>query len=131
MMNVVTRYAQKISAMEIMTDDQIRQNIMAQLQRMERPIGSLVLTWEQVSTEYVLEIVLLGEKRDICGCSEAGEKINYRLRIGQINIHAFDAFNKLSLTGRRLYFRLRKDFPMLKRKLSVYKYNRANKSRPL
>lgn len=37
----------------------------------------------------------------------------------------YDAWNKLVVAGRRLYFRTRKEFPMLQRKLSIYRFVRT------
>ena len=121
----MTDYIRENCVLEIMPDDQIQQEIKEQMQKMEGPIDSMVLTWEKTRTEYVLEIVLIGEAKDGCGYSEAGEKTNYRLRIGQINVNEFDALSRLSVVGRRLYFRLRDEFPMLRLKLSTYKYFRT------
>jgi len=122
-------YTRKNGVFDIMADGQIRQNIREQMQRMESSIESMVLTWAKTEAEYVLEIILIGEAKDDCGYSEAGEMMNYHLRIGQINVHEFDALNRLSMAGRSLYFRLRKEFPMLQRKLSTYKYLRAKNER--
>jgi len=63
--------------------------------------------------------VLTGETPDAPGTPERRS-----VEVGRVDNIECNALNKLSLEGRRLYFRLRKEFPMLQRKLSAYKYLR-------
>lgn len=120
----MTDYIRENRVLEIMPDDQIRQWIREQLQQMGNAVETMVLTWGKTRTEYVLEIVLTGERRNAPECLGIGQKTSHHLKIGHVNACEYDALNKLSMEGRRLYFRLRKEFPMLRRKLSVYKYLR-------
>lgn len=121
----MTEYIREICVLEIMSDDQIQQSIKEELQKMESPIGSMVLTWEKTRTEYFLEIIMRGDAKVVCRCSEAGDTADYHLVVGKISAYEYDAVNKLFVAGRRLFFRLKKDFPMLRCKLSTYKYLRT------
>ena len=115
----MTDYIRENRALEIMPDDQIRQRIREQLQQMGSTVESMVLTWTKTQTDYVLEIVLTGETADVPGTPERRS-----VEVGRVGNIEYNALNKLSMEGRRLHFRLRKDFPMLRRKLSAYKYLR-------
>ena len=97
--------------MEIMPDDEIRQKLHEQIRRLDMPPEDMILTWRKEGVEYLLEIVLTG--------SEMVQ--SQRLTVGRVHSYAHDAMNALIMSGRRLYFRLRKEFPTLRRKLSRYK----------
>ena len=107
--------------LEIMPKDQIRQNLREQMQKMENFIESMVLTWGKTETEYIIEIVFHCGAKDVCECSEACEKTTYHLIVGKINAFVPNPTRRLFVEGRRLYFCLRKEFPMLQRKLCLYK----------
>lgn len=104
---------------QLLSDDEIRARVDRELLRMTRPVKSMVLTWTKNRTEYMLEIVLTGETADVPRPPERRS-----VEVGRVGNIEYNALNKLSMEGRRLYFRLRKDFPMLRRKLSAYKYLR-------
>lgn len=101
----------------ILPDDEIRQIVDREIASMESPLKSMVLTWKKVRTEYRLEIILTEEVVEGFAVPETR-----CVTVACIGECEYDARNKLVMAGRRLYFRLRNDFPMLQRRLSTYKY---------
>ena len=102
---------------QLLSDDEIRARVDRELLRMTRPVKSMALTWTKNRTEYVLEIVLSGETADF---PEVPERRS--VEVGRVGSMEHDALNTLVMTGRRLYFRLRGNYPLLRRKLSTYRY---------
>ena len=102
---------------KILTDDEIRRIVEREITRMVGPLKSMVLTWEKSRTEYRLEIILTEEKTG--GFAVPEERC---VTIGCIGAHEYNALSELLTAGRRLYFRLKKDFPVLQRRLSTYKF---------
>lgn len=109
----MTDFIRETRMLELLPDDQIRRELSQQLQELGGAPESMVLTWRREKMEYLLEIVLTGET--------AAEKPR-RLTVGRVHVHDCDALNRLAIAGRRLYFRLREEFPALQRKLSRYRY---------
>ena len=109
----MTDFIRETRMLKLLPDDQIRRELSQQLQELGRPPDSMVLTWRKEKLEYLLEIVLTGD---------AAEEPLRRLTVGRVRIHDGDALNRLAIAGRRLYFRLREEFPALQRKLSRYQY---------
>lgn len=110
----MTDFIRETCILELLPDDQIRRELSEQLQELDGPPDSMVLTWRKEKLEYLLEIVLTGKT--------AAEKSARRLIVGRVHVHDCDALNRLAMAGRRLYFRLREEFPALQRKLSRYQY---------
>lgn len=107
------------NACRLLVDEEIRSHVDRDIHAMSRPVKNMVLTWTKTQTDYVLETVLTEEASDVPGVPERRS-----VKVGRVSNIECDALNKLSMAGRRLYFRLREDFPMLRRKLSAYKYQR-------
>lgn len=101
-------FIRETRAIELMSDEQIRQGIQERLQGLDSQPESMLLTWRREQMEYLLEIVIEGTTQ--------------QLTVGRIGVFEYDALNRLAIAGRRLYFRLRKEFPTLQRKLSRYQY---------
>lgn len=101
-------FIRETRTIELLPDEQIRQGIREQLQGLDSPPESMMLIWRKEKMEYLLEIVLEGTTQ--------------QLTVGRIGVFEYDALNRLAIAGRRLYFRLRKEFPTLQRKLSRYQY---------
>jgi len=115
----MTESAHAKNACRLLADEEICSLVDREILAMSQPVKSMVLTWTKTQTDYVLEIVLTGETADVPGTPERRS-----VEVGRVGNIEYNALNKLSMEGRRLYFRLRKDFPMLRRKLSAYKYLR-------
>lgn len=115
----MTESAHAKNVCRILPDEEICLLVDREILTMSQPVKSMVLTWTKTQTDYVLEIVLTGETPDVPGAPERRS-----VEVGRVDNIECNALNKLSLEGRRLYFRLRKEFPMLQRKLSAYKYLR-------
>ena len=109
----MTDFIRETRMLELLPDDQIRRELLQQLQEMGSPPDSMVLTWRKEKLEYLLEIVLT---------RKAATVEPWRLTVGSVRVHDCDALNRLAIAGRRLYFRLREEFPALQRKLSRYQY---------
>ncbi|MBE6962891.1 MAG: hypothetical protein E7445_10645 [Ruminococcaceae bacterium] len=77
----------------------------------------LMNTWD------VLEIVL---DMKIEGAWGNHESIQKHIEIGSVSTKECDTLNTLIAAGRKLYFRLKKLFPLLECKLGMYKYFRMN-----
>ena len=88
-----------------------------ELADMERPLKSMVLTWQKVRREYRLEIILT---EDVAEGSAVPEM--RCVTVGSIGECEYDALNKLFLAGRRTFPRLKKKFPMMRCKLSIYRF---------
>jgi hypothetical protein len=117
---VIYSAVQNDNICRILPDDEICRAIDREISSMERPLKSMVLTWKKVRREYRLEIILTEEVVEGLAVPETR-----CVTVGCVGEREYDARNKLVVAGRRLYFRLRKDFPMLQRKLNTYKYLRA------
>lgn len=98
--------------LELLPDEEIRQKLSEKLQEPSGPPERMVLTWRKEKLEYLLEIVMAG----------TAEESAQRLVVGRVHVNDCDALNRLAIAGRRLYFRLREEFPALQRKLSRYQY---------
>ena len=101
----------------ILPDEEIRRAIEKELADMERPLKSMVLTWQKVRREYRLEIILTEEETEGSAVPEVR-----CVTVGSIGECEYDALNKLFLVGRRAFFRLKKEFPTMRCKLSIYRF---------
>lgn len=110
------------SICHILPDDEIRQIVKREISSMKCPLTSMVLTWKKARTEYLLEIVLTEE-----AAKDSVAPTTRCVALGWVGECEYDALNKLFVAGRRLFLRLKKDFPMLRCKLSKYKYLRTQK----
>ena len=105
-------FIRETRVLELLPDEEIRQKLSEKLQELGDSPERMVLTWRKEKLEYLLEIVMDG----------AGEEPARRLVVGRVHVNDCDALNRLAIAGRRLYFRLREEFPALQRKLSRYQY---------
>ena len=105
------------SICRILPDDEIYRAVDREIRSMERPFKSMVLTWEKVRGEYHLEIVLTEEAAE-----DSVAPARRCVTVGRVGECEYDALNKLLVAGRRLFLRLKKDFPMLRCKLSIYRF---------
>lgn len=101
----------------ILPDDEIRWIVERKIAEMKSPLKSMILTWEKERAGYRLKIILTEEVAE-----ESAVPETRCVNIGYIDKWEYDALNSLIFAGRRLFFRLRKDFPMLRRKLSTYRF---------
>ena len=109
----MTNFVRETRNLEIVPDEQIRRMLIEQIEGLGCNPESMVLVWRKEKQMYLLEILLAvnsGEKR--------------RLAVGYVYSYEYDALNRLATAGRKLYFRLRKEFPILQRKLSIYQYQK-------
>lgn len=100
----------------ILEDQEISKCIQECMEELEFAAESMELRWDRTTTDYCLIITITEREKN--GVSV----LRHNIQIGRIGIHEADALNKLIMAGRRIYFRLRRDFPMLQRKLSKYQY---------
>ena len=117
---VINSAEQADNLCRILSDDEIRLIVEREISSVKHPLKSMVLTWEKVQREYLLEIILTEEVAEGSATPEAR-----CITIGCIGECEYNAPNRLLMAGRRVYFRLRKDFPMLRRRLSISRYIRA------
>ena len=110
----------------ILPDDEICRIVEREIGSMEYPLKSMLLTWEKGQREYLLEIVLT-EK----GAEKLSMPRTRRVTVGSISEQEQDALRQIFIEGRRLYFQLRKDFPMLRCRLTIYKFPRDQAKRYL
>lgn len=115
--SIINNVVQVDNLCRILPDDEIRRAVDREVSSMVHPVKSMVLTWEKLRTEYVLEIVLSADTAE--GQETTGTR---RIAVGCVSEREYDALNKLVMAGRRLYFRLRGDYPKLRRRLSTYRY---------
>lgn len=101
----------------MLPDDEICRVINREIVSKERPPKSMVLTWGKVCREYHLAIVLTEEAAE-----DSAAPATRCVTVGCIGECEYDALNKLFVAERKLLLRLKKDFPMLRCKLSTYKY---------
>ena len=113
----MTESVREKSICPLLTDDEIRWLVDQELLLMSQPVKSMVLTWTTKQTDYVLEIVLTGETPDFPKMPERRS-----VEISRVGSMEQNALNKLVMLGRRLYFRLRGNYPLLHRRLSTYRY---------
>ena len=105
------------TACQLLADDEICRRLKGELLQMEHPIKSMELTWEKQRREYVLEIILTG---DGSTTQENPERRN--VPVGRIAEGEYNALNQLVMAARRLHIRLKGEFPLLRRRLSTYRY---------
>ncbi len=98
----------------LLPDEDIREAIYQKIHLMESSSEGMELRWEKTSAEYLLEIVVYSTPQ-----SDIKEQ---RIIVGRIRGDEYNALGRLIMAGRRLYFRLHGEFPMLRRWLSSYRY---------
>lgn len=117
---IINNAVQADNLCRILPDDVIHLFVEREICTMERPLESMVLTWEKDQTEYCLKIILTEAIAEEMVVPETRS-----VTIGYIDEREYGALNTLLMAGRRVYFRLRKDYPMLRRRLSAYRFLRT------
>jgi hypothetical protein len=104
----------------IESDDDIRGFIRHQLAVWSDALGEIELTWFENEDEYQLELHFSHKEPFFCGKNSI-QSIHPDCKsiivIGEISKYKEDAFDTLRKAGRDLFYRLRKEFPLLKRDL--------------
>ena len=119
---IIRNAVQTDNLCRILPDDEIRLSVEREISSMKYPLKSMVLTWEKSQTEYCLVIILTEEIIEGTAAPETKH-----ITVGYIDEKEYGALNTLVMAGRRLYFRLRNDFPILQRRLSTYRFHSAKR----
>lgn len=119
----MTEYIHELYQPELMPDEQIQEILNEYCRSTTICIEKMQLNWNRTTSEYVLEIVL---DMKIEGAWGNHESIQKHIEIGSVSTKECGTLNTLIAAGRKLYFRLKKVFPLLECKLSMYKYFRMH-----
>ena len=102
--------------MYIDTDDEIKVAIKQQLAAWGDRLKHFEVTWFANEDAYDLELHFTSLYEEVPGSTPEGSR--FVVRIGEYPYSVDDAFEIMRKAGRDLYFRLRKEFPLIKRNLS-------------
>ena len=102
------------------TDDDIKKTIDFQLDKWGAELVFIEITYFREENELKLMLHFIAKNYlsgEFIGLGENPEGTKYYIEIGKVSIYQDDYFNTFKSEARKLYFRLRKEYPMLKRNM--------------